>query len=124
MRKQHGLPWWAWVPFLPVLLALLLIWRLRRNNSQRKAQKAQIQSDSIPLPPDSPYRPEPQDDDLAIIKGIGLKSAAALKSAGVRTFAKLAQTSPERLKEILIAAGLRLPDPATWPAQATEILIN
>lgn len=121
MRIQHGLPWWAWVPFLPVLLTLLLIWRLRRNHSKRKAQMVQIHSDSIPLPPDSPYRHEPQDDDLAIIKGIGVKSEAALKIAGVRTFKKLSQTSPDRLKEILMAAGLRLPDPTTWPEKAAAL---
>jgi hypothetical protein len=119
MRKQHGLPWWAWVPFLPVLLALLLIWRSRRPKPVRQYN---IHADSIPLPPDSPYWPQAQDDDLVVINGIGVKSAAALQSAGVRSFAQLAKTSPERLKEILLAAGLRLPDPTTWPDQAAALM--
>jgi len=120
MRKQHGLPWWAWVPFLPVLLALLLIWRMRRNLQTR--QPLLLSPDSIPLPPDTPTRLTAQDDDLAVIKGIGLKSAAALRAAGVRSFASLAAATPEQLKDILVAAGLRLPDPTTWPAQAAELL--
>lgn len=119
MRKQHGLPWWAWVPFLPVLLTLLLIWRVRRPKPVRQVN---IHADSIPLPLDSPCRPEPQDDDLVVINGIGVKSAAVLKTAGVRSFAQLANASPDRLKEILLAAGLRLPDPATWPAQAAALM--
>ncbi len=119
MRNKHGLPWWAWVPFLPVLLALLLIWRIRRP---RQVVQINLHADSIPLPPDSPYRFEPQDDDLAVINGIGIKSAAALKAAGVRTFAQLAQASPEHLKGILLAAGLRLPDPTSWPAQAAVLM--
>jgi len=128
MKKTSGLPWWAWVPFLPVLLALLLIWRNRQLRarvwSHRKTavpRPVDIHRDSIPLPADSPYRPEPQDDDLVIIKGIGLKSAAALKSAGIRTFAQLAAASPDRLRTILLEADLRLPNPATWPDQAAEL---
>ena len=128
MKKTNGLPWWTWVPFLPLLLALVMIlwnrkmrvrqWRLRKSSLPRPID---IHRDSIPLPADSPYRPEAQDDDLVIIKGIGLKSASALKAAGVRTFGQLAKASPDHLREILLDAGLRLPNPATWPGQAAEL---
>lgn len=59
-------------------------------------------------------------DKLAKIEGIGPKSEAILREAGIETFAVLAETSPERIKEILVAAGPRYKsfDPSTWPEQA------
>jgi len=118
MAKQRGLPWWAWFPFLPVLLSLLLLWR--RRELKRRA-RISIHRDSIPLPADSPYRSVVEADDLVVIKGIGLKSAAALQQAGIYTFAQLAQTPVSRLREITLAANLRLVDPQTWPEQAAAL---
>jgi predicted flap endonuclease-1-like 5' DNA nuclease len=117
MGRQRGLPWWTWVPFLPVLLSMLLIWRFRLLHRSR----VDVHRDSIPLPPDSPYRPAPQADDLVEIKGIGLKSAAALNKAGIYTFDQLAQTPVDELREITHAAGLRLVDPTSWPEQAAGL---
>lgn len=59
-------------------------------------------------------------DDLKVIEGIGPKIAELLYRAGIRTFSDLAETSPEKLKEILRQAGSRyqMHDPATWPQQA------
>lgn len=59
-------------------------------------------------------------DDLIKIEGIGPKMAQVLGEAGITTFAQLAAASPERLREILDAAGnrYRMIDPTTWPQQA------
>ena len=57
-------------------------------------------------------------DDLTVLIGIGPKIAAVLKTAGIATFADLAQADPEALQRILQAANLRLADPASWPEQA------
>ncbi len=59
-------------------------------------------------------------DDLKLIEGIGPKIADLLINAGVITFADLAATSTEKVKEILEAAGSRytMHDPATWAEQA------
>jgi large subunit ribosomal protein L17 len=59
-------------------------------------------------------------DDLKIIEGIGPKIADVLVEAGISTFAQLAATSPESIKEILESAGpqYNVHDPATWPAQS------
>ena len=57
-------------------------------------------------------------DDLEIIEGIGPKIAGVLKQAGVKTFAQLAQMEPAQITPILLAAGLRLADPRSWPEQA------
>ncbi len=112
MSVKKGLPWWAWVPFLPVLLALLLLWRGRRPRSI----PVNVHRDSIPLPME-PRRT----DDLTCIKGIGLKSASVLNAAGIDTFRQLSSTPVEYLRELLLAANLRLVDPATWPSQASEL---
>ncbi len=60
-------------------------------------------------------------DDLEIIEGIGPKIAQILAAAGIRTFAQLAETSVERLTELLKASGPRFAshNPGTWPEQAT-----
>jgi predicted flap endonuclease-1-like 5' DNA nuclease len=113
MSTKRGLPWWAWVPFLPILLAFLLIWRTRRP----RRIPVNVHRDSIPLPMDSR-----EADDLTEIKGIGLKSASVLNAAGIATFARLAATPVEQLRETLLGAKLRLVDPATWPAQAAARL--
>ncbi|MGA0556205.1 50S ribosomal protein L17 [Larkinella sp. VNQ87] len=59
-------------------------------------------------------------DDLAIIEGIGPKIAEILQDAGITTFAQLADTTPEAIKEILEKAGsqFNLHEPETWPQQA------
>ncbi len=59
-------------------------------------------------------------DDLKIVEGIGPKIEELLNNEAILTFAQLADTSAERIKEILVAAGSRfqMHDPTTWPAQA------
>ena len=59
-------------------------------------------------------------DDLKIIEGIGPKAAEVLVAAGIDTFAKLATTSAEKVKEILDAAEAKVQhlDPTTWAQQA------
>jgi predicted flap endonuclease-1-like 5' DNA nuclease len=57
-------------------------------------------------------------DDLKVVEGIGPKIESILNKAGITTFDQLAQSTPERLYEILHDANLRLADPTTWPEQA------
>lgn len=59
-------------------------------------------------------------DDLEKIEGIGPKIREVLAKAGIVSFAQLADTSAERVKEVLRAAGSRfgLADPSTWAEQA------
>lgn len=60
-------------------------------------------------------------DDLKIIEGVGPAIEKLLHAAGITTFAGLAATAPEAIKDILVAAGSRFGfhDPATWPQQAS-----
>ncbi len=59
-------------------------------------------------------------DDLKKVEGIGPKIAEIFNNAGIMTFADLAGTSVEKLKEILVAAGSRYAskNPGSWPKQA------
>ena len=60
-------------------------------------------------------------DDLAIIKGIGLKTSTILKSAQITSFEKLASTSEKDIRAILETENFNLPhlvDYKSWPEQA------
>ena len=58
-------------------------------------------------------------DDLKRIEGIGPKISSVLQAAGIATFAQLAATDIDRLKQVLMEAGLAaLTNPTTWPEQA------
>ncbi|MGV6946125.1 50S ribosomal protein L17 [Sphingobacterium kyonggiense] len=59
-------------------------------------------------------------DDLTIVEGIGPKIAEVLATAGISTYAELAKTDAEKVKEILTEAGsnFNTADPTTWAEQA------
>jgi large subunit ribosomal protein L17 len=59
-------------------------------------------------------------DDLTIIEGIGPKAAEVLVAGGIATFAELAATDADKVKEILTSATARVGhlDPTTWAQQA------
>lgn len=62
-----------------------------------------------------------QPDNLEIIEGIGPKFASVLQAAGITTFARLAETSEERIRQILEEASpnlLRIARTGTWSEQA------
>lgn len=60
-------------------------------------------------------------DDLTKIEGIGPKIGEALTAAGIGTYAALAGTDADKIREILDAAEGNFGghDPATWPEQAS-----
>lgn len=59
-------------------------------------------------------------DDLTKIEGVGPKAAEALTNAGLETFAKVAKTKADKMKEVLTEASSRLAhlDTTSWPKQA------
>ena len=59
-------------------------------------------------------------DDLTKIEGIGPKVSEALHEAGINSFAKLAESKAEDIKEILEKAegNFNAQDPTSWPEQA------
>ncbi len=59
-------------------------------------------------------------DDLQIVEGIGPKIKEIFNAGGITTWAQLAETSVERLQELLDAAGSTFSthNPSTWPQQS------
>ncbi|MCC6724170.1 MAG: hypothetical protein IT258_06630 [Saprospiraceae bacterium] len=70
--------------------------------------------------PKAKAKPTAKGDDLKVVEGIGPKIELLLHGAGIHSFTDLADTSVERLKEVLNKAGdrYRIHDPSTWPEQA------
>ena len=60
-------------------------------------------------------------DDLKVVEGIGPKCEEALKAAGIGTWKDLADSTPEKITEILTAAEGNFGGqvPTTWPEQAS-----
>ena len=59
-------------------------------------------------------------DDLKKIEGIGPKISQLLTEGGIATFDALSKSDPEKIREILLAAGSRykMHDPKNWAKQA------
>lgn len=123
-----GIPWWA-ILLLLAIVTIVVIWALTRNAEYSETDAPHVDHShserSGTHTSDEPAYVEPApttlDDDLKIIEGIGPKIADVLKSAGIRTFAQLAETDPNVITKILEEADprlARLGNPATWPEQA------
>jgi len=80
----------------------------RRSTSKKKATETAAKA------------PVAKADDLTIVEGIGPKIAEVLTAAGIATYAELAKTDAEKVKEILTEAGsnFNTADPSTWAEQA------
>lgn len=138
--RQGNFWWWLLLlllgcagTLLIVLVALLLWRRLRRREAElsgvtcaaeeelptpeapSEAQEAMAQAAIKVMPEEAPAATL---DDLKVIEGIGPKIATLLQEAGILTFAQLAESEVDRLREILRGAGLAFADPTTWPEQA------
>ena len=60
-------------------------------------------------------------DDLTVIYGIGPRVSSVLRTAGIKSFSKLAEREPQEIQGILVAESprlTRLTDPSTWHKQA------
>ncbi|MEA3326880.1 MAG: DUF4332 domain-containing protein [Chloroflexota bacterium] len=93
------LPWWGWL--ILILALAVVVWLLIR------AQRVEEQkAESV----------EP--DNLTLIEGIGPRIQSVLQAVGIHTFEQLADLAPEKIKEVLTEAGVRLAVTDTWPKQA------
>ena len=82
--------------------------------------KAEVKEEA---PKAAPKKAAAKGDDLKKLEGVGPKLAEILNEAGIATYADLAGSSVEKLKEILEAAGSRYAskDPAPWIAEAKTL---
>jgi NADH-quinone oxidoreductase subunit I len=95
----------------------------RQREETRKAAAAKKKADAAkPAAQAAAKAAAPaKPDDLKRIEGIGPKISSILQAAGIKTFAQLADTGVDRIKQILESADpklLRLADPTSWPQQA------
>ena len=70
------------------------------------------------IQPQPIIEPKPEPDDLKKIEGIGPKISGLLQEKGILTFAQLANTQVETLRQFMLDAKLRIARPDTWPEQA------
>jgi len=123
-QGQGGLSWWAIL--LIVLVIILILWWVLSAQARRRNDITPSYPHAETHAPAEPVRAAVFDvapapvvpDDIEKIEGIGPKIASILQAEGIITFAQLADTSTERLRQILSEANLRLADPTTWPEQA------
>jgi predicted flap endonuclease-1-like 5' DNA nuclease len=84
-------------------------------------RQSTVEPEPEPEPTPEPT-PEPEsvaDEDLERIEGIGPKMAAALRAAGIRTYAALAGSDDATLRAAVEGAGLSFaPSLLTWARQA------
>lgn len=118
--EECSFPYLAFIPVISILTGMLvLILRSRRSAMLvEKPRRKTVELKAILLPEEAPASTPPKADDLTILEGIGPKVSAVLATAGIYRFEQLAQTKPEKIKEILLKAGNRISDPTTWPEQA------
>lgn len=111
--------------FMPITLFVLLIiyiYQRRQDFDVVFSFSPESPASEEPFPEtgivEAPQSSKKKADDLKKIEGIGPKIASVLDTAGIRTYASLAQTNVETLTNILREAGIRVAFPKTWPKQA------
>jgi predicted flap endonuclease-1-like 5' DNA nuclease len=114
------------------LVALVwVLWRLWQRDQEvgtgvQPMEAIEIEAELPPAevsaPSDVAVEMDEKPDDLKRIEGIGPKIAGVLSEAGISTYARLADTDPDQLRQILEDSDprlLRIADPSTWPEQAS-----
>ena len=103
-----------------VIESIVLGGAKKSSKKEEKQEPVKVQK-VAEVPAEKPVKAKvAKADDLKVIEGIGPKAAEVLVAAGIDTFAKLAKTSAEKVKEILDAAEAKVQhlDPTTWAQQA------
>lgn len=87
--------------------------------AKKEDSKAPVAAEET-VAPKAPKAKTDKADKLNKIEGIGPKIAEVLAAGGLDTFAAVAASTPEAIREILDNAegNFKAHDPATWPMQA------
>jgi predicted flap endonuclease-1-like 5' DNA nuclease len=86
---------------------------------QAKVEAKEAQLDALQARFDEYVQTHP--DELAAIKGIGRIYQWKLRDGGLNSYAQLAQTTPERIREILDVPAWRKIEPESWIEQAKAL---
>lgn len=94
--------------------------RTRRSGAAKKKAEATTPETAEVVADKPAKKAAAKADDLKVIEGVGPKAAEVLHAAGINSFADLAATSAEKIKEILDASegNFNAADTTTWPQQA------
>ena len=108
--------------FMPILAAftpiVFLMGRFKIEIVRPEEQDVSTSEVEVEIEPAE----EPEADQLENITGIGKIFAGRLREAGIHTFAQLAETSPEKIKEIVSPDKAdQLFDVEPWIDQAREL---
>jgi predicted flap endonuclease-1-like 5' DNA nuclease len=91
-----------------------------RLTAEQKAEKASADAEKAKIKEaakaEATAKANP--DDLTVLEGVGPVLAKILNEGGIYTYAQLAATDSTDIKEILVEAGDKMHDPASWPQQA------
>ncbi len=137
---ERKIPAWIFEFLTLVVILFALRWWLKRKDRRIGApagpptvQVLRVAPYARPVSPEETTLPQPTQaaaegpvtvtsgDDLTRIQGIGPKVAALLKSAGIHSFAELAEQNEASLRALLREAGLPMINPAAWPEQARQM---
>ncbi|WP_268223640.1 50S ribosomal protein L21 [Sinomicrobium oceani] len=90
------------------------------SGAKKSASKANAEKAEKPAKKAPAKKATKKGDDLKKIEGIGPKIAELFNNTGIMTYADLAATSVDKLKDILTEAGPNYANkvPDTWPQQA------
>jgi predicted flap endonuclease-1-like 5' DNA nuclease len=86
---------------------------------QAKAEAKEARLDALQARFDEYVQTHP--DELAAIKGIGRIYQWKLRDGGINSYAQLAQTTPDRIREILDVPVWRKIEPENWIEQAKAL---
>jgi predicted flap endonuclease-1-like 5' DNA nuclease len=131
---EGGKPWLRWFIVGGALIGWAL-WQGLQRHLEEQAYPSPVREpvrppEDVEEPETPPSEPDPDvqpvsfgketvADDLTRVEGIGPKVAALLQDVGITTFARLAATEVDTLREILRDANLQFMNPVTWPEQAS-----
>jgi predicted flap endonuclease-1-like 5' DNA nuclease len=102
--------------YTPVMTGYLEKRDAEIHQLQAKMEAKEAQLDALQARFDEYVRTHP--DELADIKGIGRIYQWKLRDGGINSYAQLAQTTPERIREILDVPAWRKVEPESWIEQA------
>ncbi len=136
MTKKTSLPLISWISAVlgavSSLILLFILWKRPTNDHEivgseipkiKLPDETELNIVTSPVLKNPPKLPEEtqtktQVDDLKKIEGIGPKISQLLNEHDITTYASLAETDVDDLKNLLTEANIRIANPATWPEQA------
>ena len=108
---EPDLTWLLWLVLLIFVVIIIVGWMV----SNKKGEETVV----VPSPVAKEEKVAPVTPDiLKKLEGIGPKVESLLNEIGISTFAELAETDVEKLRETLAAAKLQMMDPSSWGEQA------